>query len=154
MAGETFEIDGILSSDDARRARQTLQKLLRHNVGGWALAGGLAAEIHCRRRGEACSSNRPLNDLDFLAPGFDCVPESLSADFVFRHVHPHDPPGKTILQLIDVESRLRVDVFRSYGGILARAQAVQLPSGPVSLISAADVVARAARILLPLRDQE
>lgn len=56
-----------------------------------------------------------MNDIDFVTDSFDCIPESLADDFLFRHVHPFDPPGKTILQFIDAESALRVDVFRACG---------------------------------------
>jgi hypothetical protein len=92
-----------------------------------------------------------LNDIDFVAAAFDCAPETLARDFLFRHVHPLDAPGKTILQLIDVETTLRIDLFRAYAAIMARTRPLRLPFGPVQLISGEDVLVRAARLLLDLR---
>ena len=42
--------------------------------------------------------------------------------FFFRHVHPFDPPGKTILQAVDPEEALRLDFFSDAGIALGRAQ--------------------------------
>ena len=142
-------IDRFLHSADAKRALHTLQKLSRHDTTGWALAGGFAVEIHCLR-GEQPPSTRRLNDIDFVASAFDCIPETLAEDFLFRHVHPFDPPGKTILQLVDAETALRIDLFRAYGEIMRRTVSVNLLSGPMQLISQDDIQARAARLLLDL----
>jgi hypothetical protein len=87
-----------------------------------------------------------LNDIDFVAPDFDSIPASLARDFLFRHVHPLDPPGKTILQAIDPDTALRIDVFRACGDTLRRAVAVD----EMRLVSPADLVARHARLLLDL----
>jgi hypothetical protein len=91
-----------------------------------------------------------LNDIDFVAPAFECIPETLARDFLFRHVHPFDPPGKTMMQLVDADTSLRVDVFRADGGIMSRAILVEFPSGPLRVISVEDVVAHDARLLLDL----
>ncbi len=123
----------------------TLAKLFRHDVAGWAAVGGLAVEAHWSRHGGE-PSLRTLNDLDFLTESFQRVPASLAGDFLFRHIHPLDPPGKTLAQLVDPESRLRIDVFRAYGAVLGRA----IESPPLRIISLEDVVARCARILCDL----
>lgn len=117
-------------------------KLARHDIRRWALTGGFAFEIHADRLGLQ-PSVRPLNDIDFVVSAFDSIPETLADEFLFRHVHPFDPPGKTLLQLVDPESALRIDVFRACGQTMRRA------SGVVSL---EDLVARAARLLLDLAD--
>jgi hypothetical protein len=91
-----------------------------------------------------------LSDIDFVAPTFECIPETLARDFLFRHVHPFDPPGKTMMQLVDADTSLRVDVFRADGGIMSRAISVDVPSGPLRVISVEDVLAHEARILLDL----
>lgn len=72
---------------------------------------------------------RPLNDIDLVAAAFDCAPETLARDSLFRHVHPLDAPGKTILQLVDVETALRIDLFQAYGAIMTRARPLRLQSG-------------------------
>jgi hypothetical protein len=90
------------------------------------------------------------NDIEFVAPAFECIPGTLSRDFLFRHFHPLDPPGKTMMQLVDTDTSLRVDVFRADGDILSRAISVDGPSGPLRVISVEDVVAHEARLLLDL----
>ena len=86
------------------------------------------------RTGQLASSLRS-GDIDFVAETFDRVPESLADDFMFRHIHPFDPPGKTILQAVDVEIAVRIDVFRAYGSILNRSSDLILPTVIVRLIS-------------------
>jgi hypothetical protein len=142
-------IQHFLSIDDSTRAFHTLRKLALHEVSRWALVGGLAVEFHCLRAGQP-HPIRHLNDIDFVAPAFECIPETLARDFLSRHIHPFDPPGKTIMQLIDADTSLRVDVFRADGGIMSRAISIDLPSGPLRVISVEDVVAREARLLLDL----
>jgi hypothetical protein len=64
--------------------------------------------------------------------------------------HPFDPPGKTMMQLIDADTSLRIDVFPADGGIMARAISVEGPSGPLRVVSVEDVLAHEARLLLDL----
>jgi hypothetical protein len=146
---EPFMTDRFLCADEARRAFKTFQRLWHHDISVWALAGGLAVEIHCLRGGLPAST-RLLNDVDFVAPVFDCIPATLPVDFLIRHMHPFDPPGKTILQLVDAETALRVDLFRAYGAIMTRTLPLEFSFGPIRLISIEDVLARAARLLLDL----
>jgi len=139
----------FLNEADAERASGVLAKLALHDISRWVLTGGLAVEIHAlRHRGPA--SIRALNDLDFIAESFDCVPETLARDFLFRHVHPFDPPGKTMVQFFDPDPPTRIDVFRAYGTIMSRAVVTVLPSGPIRLISLEDLVSREARLVLDL----
>lgn len=144
-------IQRFLCATDAERAQCTLRKLAGHDVSRWALVGGFAVEIYWLRSGSP-PSIRPMNDLDFIAPTFDCIPETLAKDFLFRHVHPSDPPGKTMLQLVDADTAMRIDVFRAYGDIMSRTRPVELPSGLIQLISLEDAVARAARLALDLAE--
>ncbi len=72
---------------------------------------------------------------------------------MFRHIHPFDPPGKTLLQAVDTESALRIDVFRAYGAILNRSSDLIFPTGIVRLISLEDLIARLARLALDLTAQ-
>ena len=109
----------FLSIGDSTRAF-TLRKLALHEVSRWVLVGGLAVEFHCLRRGHS-RPIRHLNDIDFVVPAFECIQETLGRDFLFRHVHPFDPPGKTMMQLVDADTSLRVDLFRADGGIMNRA---------------------------------
>jgi hypothetical protein len=144
-------IQQFLSVADQDRALRSLRKLARHDVSRWALTGGVALEIHrVRLRGEPAI--RTLNDLDFIVDSFDCIPETLANDFLFRHIHPFDPPGKTILQFIDPDSALRIDVFHACGATMTRTVRLDLPSAAIQLISLEDLTARTARLVLDLAE--
>lgn len=136
----------FLSAADADKASRIIHKLARHEIRNWPLTGGFAFEIHGLRLG-LDSSVRNLNDLDFVALALECIPGTLSKDFLFRHIHPFVPPGKTMLQLIDAEAALRIDVFRACGETMSRTVRVDFPSGPLQMAALEDLVARAARLL-------
>jgi hypothetical protein len=111
--------DDVLSEFDRERAERTFRKLFCHDLSRWALMGGFAIESHIKRCGGG-GAIRPLHDIDFIVSSFDCIPASLAEDFLLRHVHPNDRPGKTLLQCVDPETAVRVDVFRAYGGVMNR----------------------------------
>ena len=143
----------FLSPCDEPRARRTLEALRRHATHRWVLTGGMAIELHMLRHGCATSS-RPLNDLDFLVNTFDEIPPTLSDDLLFRHVHPLDPPAKTLLQAVNPQTKVRVDVFRAYGDIVSRAVPVELYGSEMPVISGEDVAARCARLCIGLATGE
>jgi hypothetical protein len=141
----------ILSSTDADHICNVLRTLQRHDVRAWVLTGGLAVEIHklrCRRE----PSIRVLNDIDFVVQSFDSVPETLSRDFLCRHIHPFDPPGKTLAQFVDADNRVRIDLFRGCGAILTRTVPVQFPFGVIQVISPEDLTARLTRLVLQIAE--
>ena len=70
----------FLSVGDSTRAFNTLQKLALHDISRWVLVGGVAVELHCLRAGHS-HSIRHLNDIDFVAPAFEFIPETLARDF-------------------------------------------------------------------------
>ena len=61
-----------------------------------------------------------------------------------------DPPGKTMMQFVDPDGRLRIDVFRAYEGTISRAVPLDLPLGKIQIVSVEDLLARTARGLLDL----
>lgn len=128
------------------RALRSLRKLARHDIRDWVLTGGLAIEL---RLGVEPSS-RPLNDIDFIVNSFDNIPRTLAEDLIFRHIHPFDPPGKTLLQSVDPDTALRIDVFRACGATVQRASPMKLPFGRFRVISLEDLVARGARLALDI----
>jgi len=141
----------FMSCEDSARATDALQKLHRHDTQQWVLSGGFATEIHSILH-ELEPSNRSLNDIDFVVSSFEHVPESLSRDFLCRHIHPFDPPGKTLAQFIDAKTKIRIDVFRAYGSVVRRAQPVELSVGTVLVISVEDLIARLVRLVLQLSE--
>jgi hypothetical protein len=143
----------FLSPKEQSRCKHVLQRLTRHETGSWILTGGLSIEIQLIRRG-AGPTSRTLNDIDFVTGSFKSLPTSLKSDFLFRHVHPYDPPGKTVLQAIDAEEAVRIDVFNDGGVAVPRAEKVNLSGFQVSIISFEDLFARAARLSLSIMHGE
>lgn len=140
-----MEMDRFFTTSDATRAAYVLRKLYRHDLSGWGLTGGIAIELHILRRGGR-ARERPLHDIDFLVAKFDRIPETLGREFLFRHVHPHDPPAKTLLQGVDSDMRVRVDVFRAYGFEMDRLSPIELAGLSLRMVSLPDLVARHARL--------
>lgn len=138
-------LSDIFSADDYPRIVRTLQALAAHDLSAWALTGGIAIELHIARRGGA-TMVRPLHDIDFISRSFGDIPASIGREFLSRHVHPDDPPGKTLLQCVCPETAVRVDVFRAYGAVMDRIAPIDLPCGQVGMISLEDLTAKAARL--------
>jgi len=139
----------FLADADAERAARTFDRLQRHDLESLALAGGFAIELHLRLCGQQAEL-RPLNDIDFLAEDFEAMPTTLVEDFIFRHVHPHDAPGKTLLQAVDPETAVRVDVFSGYGAEMERTEAAEIGEFSIRVISLEDLAARSARLSMDL----
>jgi hypothetical protein len=138
-------LNNFLNAADADRAGNVLRTLQKHDVSRWALTGGIAIELQILRFGGRARL-RPLNDIDFLVSSFDYIPETLSRNFLFRHVHPDDPPAKTLLQAVDPETSVRVDVFRAYGLEMNRLSSIEVDGFSLKLTSLQDLAARHARL--------
>lgn len=143
------DIEQFYAPDDAERLASTLHLLTKHHVSRWALTGGTAIELHLQERG-GVGCVRPLNDLDFIVASFDCLPASLGDVLLPRHIHPHDPPAKTMLQAVDPVTAIRVDVFRAYGNEMDRAQAIVFAGAELKVVAFEDLVARHARLCCSL----
>jgi hypothetical protein len=110
----------------------------------------MAIGIHSAASGMAIQ--RSLNDLDFVASRFEDIPETLANEFLFRHVHPHETSGRTMMQLVDADAEIRIDLFGAVGGTLGRGLQVELPAGKFRVVALEDLIARVARLLLDLAD--
>src|SRR5215467_5652140 len=139
----------FLSIADLTRVDAVLLRLVQHNIDGWALTGGLAVGLHSVATGRE-PDGRPLNDLDFVTERFEKIPETLGKSFLFRHVHPGQQPGGTMMQLVDVDARLRIDVFRAAGATFKRASQIKLTAGEFTVVALEDLIARTARLSLDL----
>jgi hypothetical protein len=130
----------LLKRQDARRASDVAGRLLAVGFRG-ALTGSLATEARLRVHSRPIDRHE-LNDLDFVVGGFNEIPASLADRFLVHHIHPYAPEGKTLLQLIDQESGLRVDLFRAFGTTLTRADVVDEQTGRLLVLAVEDLVAR------------
>src|SRR5271165_3264101 len=146
-----MEFERFLDDTDSSRAARTIAMLSGHNSSRLALTGGLAIELHVlRRMGEP--GMRRLHDIDFVTSCFDDIPESMGDALLVRHVHPHDPPGKTIFQGVHPATGVRIDVFRAYGSEMLRAAPIETATVPFKVISVLDLVARHARLCWDLEE--
>ncbi|MGA9463745.1 MAG: hypothetical protein WBV28_13215 [Terracidiphilus sp.] len=135
----------FFSPTDRVRAELTLRKIAMFDVSRWAITGGLAIEIHLYQHA-AKSFIRPLQDIDFMTASFDEIPNGLAKDLLFRHIHPHDPPGRNLLQGVDPVTNVRVDVFRAYGLEMERVAPVTVAGMTLRMVSLEDMIARHARL--------
>ncbi len=140
-----MQFEQFLNPADVSRTIRMLHKLGAHDITGWALTGGLAIEIHILLRGGSTEVRR-LHDIDFLAASFDRIPETLGNGLLLRHIHPSDPPGKTLLQAVDEELAIRVDVIRAYGSEMERVSEIEVSGIPLGIVSMEDVEAAHALV--------
>jgi hypothetical protein len=135
----------LLHEEDARRATETLGAVLAHGL-RCALTGGLAIAAQLRAHGRPVERRR-LNDIDLVVQGFGTIPESVTASFLLHHVHPDAIEGKTLLQLIDETTAVRVDLFRAFGSTLTRAAPLDEETGALHVLSVEDLVARTTALV-------
>ena len=147
-----MDLNAFLSPFDAGRATRTFEKPGFEGMETLVLTGGLAVELHRIASGQAAEL-RKLNDIDLLVESFDRIPTTLADNLVFRHVHPHDAAGKTLLQGVDPETGVRVDVFRAYGREMERATCVELRGVSTRMVSLEDLTARTARLCMDMAAQ-
>src|SRR5262245_28694851 len=105
-----------------------------------AITGGVAIELGLAAAG--CPASRAaLADLDLVASRVDAVASSVAEVFLVSHYHVVQPGvPKFMVQLVDPESRIRVDVFPDLTGSIARATAVRFGARLVNVLSLADVL--------------
>lgn len=146
-SARTMAFDLFLAPADARRAARVLEKLARRGLRDFAGTGGLAIEAHLVGHSTRL---RSLNDVDIVVESFGAIPAALADGFLFRHIHPHAPQGKTLAQLVDPGEALRVDIFRAYGATLARSVPMNFRGGPMAVVALKDLAAREASLLMDL----
>jgi hypothetical protein len=87
------------------------------DAAGLALTGGVAMAFHLP------GSRAELRDVDFVARHVDVVRPSLARDWLVSHYHVAGPGvRKSLVQLVDPETRLRLDIFPDQPDTIARAE--------------------------------
>jgi hypothetical protein len=103
---------GDLDAGDERRLAICLQKvdhLLR--PAPFAVCGGIAVQLALAQHGWSRPDHR-LKDVDILAVELDHVSPERFDGWLLSHFHrPHPGYDKRFVQLVDRDTRLRVDVF-------------------------------------------
>jgi hypothetical protein len=108
--------------DDLERLSVTLARFLPHvNPSAVALTGGVAIHIHCHAAGVNGGRTR-IADVDFVATSVDAIAPSVATSLLVSHFHlPQPGYPKFMVQVVDADTRLRLDVFPDLVGSIARA---------------------------------
>lgn len=108
--------------DDLDRLSATLARFLPHTKhAALALTGGVAIQIHCHDAGISSGRIR-IADVDFIATSVDTIAPSVATSLLLSHFHlPHPGYPKFMMQVVDPDTRLRIDVFPDLVGSIARA---------------------------------
>ncbi len=109
--------------DRWRQLGACLTRLRRHvDLDGVALTGGVAIDVHLARSGRP-QRPRPPNDVDFVACNQGTVSPGVTGEFLVSHFHvPHPGYSKFLVQLVDPDSRTRVDIFPGRPALIERAE--------------------------------
>ncbi len=109
--------------DHWQRLGVCLRRLHRHlDLDAVALTGGAAIEVHLARL-NLPGRPRPLNDVDLVACSRAAISPGVTSDFLVSHFHvPHPGYSKFLVQLVDPDSRTRVDIFPGRSDVIERAE--------------------------------
>jgi hypothetical protein len=110
-----------------------LTRLLPHlDLDEVALTGGVAIGLHAPER-----RRERVNDLDFVARRMSAVAPSVARDFLVSHHHVARPEvPKAILQLVDPDTRIRIDLFPDLNDAMRDAAWAELNGIHVRVLSA------------------
>jgi len=128
-------------SIDVQRLSATLSRLLPHtDRSAIALTGGVAIQIHCHEAGVSCGRTA-IADVDFVAGSVDAIAPSVAASLLVSHFHlPHPGYPKFMVQVVDPETRLRIDVFPDLVGSIARAHERMLAGHRLRVLDAHSIL--------------
>lgn len=121
---------------DLDRLSTTLARFLPYtNRSAIALTGGVAIEIHCSDAGVSSGRTR-VADLDFVAVSVKTIAPSVAGSLLVAHFFHLPQPGypKFLVQVVDPETRLRIDVFPDLAGAIARAAERTVAGHPVRVL--------------------
>ena len=138
----------MFSAGDSARLHHCLTRLLRHlRVDDFAVTGGVAVEMHLAAAGRP-GIRSTLGDLDAIARDVDALPPTLTGDFLVSHRHVAGPGvPKSLLQLVDPVTRLRVDCFPDVGGDVAAATRMTFGRSEVRVATAATLLQHKTRTI-------
>ncbi len=104
-----------------------------------AVAGGVAIQIGMAELGLAGGRNK-IADLDLVASSLGAVSPRVTDAFLVSHYHVVQPGvPKFMMQLVDPETRIRVDVFPDLTGSLSRSRVVRIGEQDVRVLALEDV---------------
>ena len=145
---KTIVLDELFSaSKDAITCRNVISKLAYHLQNPLVITGSVALKCHLFRYGIS-QQKTALTDLDILVANTSSLTESLNQDFLVAHFHPLSKQGRTLLQLVEKTSALRVDIFTPFSTTLdTRWVDVTLGDKLCKLVSVEDLAARLLTVM-------
>jgi hypothetical protein len=128
---------------DGQRLATCLGRLLRHvDAADVALTGSVALALHLP------AARRAAGDLDLVARTMAAVHASVAGELLVSHHHVAQAEvPRAFLQLVDPETRLRIDVFPDSDGVVARARLRALAGGAWRVVAAVDLLAHKRQLL-------
>jgi hypothetical protein len=117
------------------RLTDCLGRLLPHVArDAIAITGGVAMHLGAASRGRPWPTNT-IADLDLVATSIGAVRPSVVGPFLVSHYHVVRPDlPKFMIQLVDLQTRLRVDVFPDLAGSIADARANRIGAHSVQVL--------------------
>jgi hypothetical protein len=136
-------LPGLGFSDaEAGRLSACLARLLPHlRQSDVAITGGVAIQAGMAMRGRA-GPRKTVADLDMVATTIDAVSSGVADTFLVSHYHSLRPGvPKFMVQLVDPDTRIRVDIFPDLVGSLQRASLVEIGPTRVRCLALVDIFA-------------
>ena len=114
--------------------RITLSRLLAHVDTECVALTGSAAVVAIA---PLSSYRTTLNDVDLVASSLDVLGTTVASEFPVSHFH--NGPPKFMVQLVDPQTRLRIDLFLDLAGAIERAH--QVEGVPIRVLDQDDMAA-------------
>jgi hypothetical protein len=137
-----------IDTDDERRLAVCVQKVTRFlRPRPFAVCGGVAVQLSLAKHGLSRQDGR-VKDLDILAADLEVFPPERFDGWLLSHFHrPYPGYGKHRVQLVDPETRLRVDIFHDAQGTWRDSGPHQLGEASVLVLAARQVLAHKVGLL-------
>ena len=105
-----------------------------------AVTGGVAIQIGMAELGHA-GPRDTVADLDLVASSLDAIPARVADTFLVSHYHvAQRGVPKFLVQLVDPETRIRVDVFPDLVDSLARSKVIQIGQQCLRMLALEDIL--------------
>jgi hypothetical protein len=136
-----------MTGDDLFRIDATLTRLepyLRSTP--FALAGSIAIDYHLLVA-KRLPPEVPVTDLDLVLGRLDALAPAVTGAFLVSHYHTAGPDTKPMIQLVDPQTRLRVDLYPDADGAIRLATRVTLGRSNVLLLGTRSILEHKLRVL-------
>jgi hypothetical protein len=119
-----------------------LRRLIPHvDAARIALSGSVAIGLHVDVARDDRTRTFEAEDIDFVADGVEVVQQTVTNEFLVSHFHlPHAGYPKFLIQLVDPNTRLRLDFFPDTLRALSRSSVADVIGVPLRVLPAEDIL--------------